>query len=105
VAFGGDTVIRIDASDLGLKGGYKSATNAAGVLVARGRIYVTGQTNPGNLYVMGPIAPTPAVPVDTLSNSLGAFPFGIATDGTYVWTANEGPPGSTNAVIAHWSRR
>jgi hypothetical protein len=38
--------------------------------------------------------------VTTLSNSLSAVPFGIATDGTYVWTANlgEATPGSVSKV-------
>jgi hypothetical protein len=58
-----------------------------GVLVERGRIYVTGETNPGVLYVINPALPPGAV---TTLSSLGAFPDSIATDGTYVWTANTG---------------
>jgi hypothetical protein len=59
--------------------------------------YVTGQTTlQGHLYVVNPALPP--VAVTTLSNALGVRPSGIATDGTFIWTANQGPPGSVSKV-------
>jgi len=54
--------------------------------VARGRVYVTGYTSPGRLYVIDPTSPPGAVV--TLSGTLGDFPDDIATDGRFIWTAN-----------------
>jgi hypothetical protein len=63
------------------------ATGAYGVLVARGRIFVTGEINPGRLYSIDP-AQAPGGPVSLVTDQLGADPSGIAFDGTKVWTAN-----------------
>jgi hypothetical protein len=86
VANNGGTVTRVRASDATVLGTWTGATNAFGVLVARGRIYVTGQTNPGRLYVIDP--GMPPGPVTTLSSALGAQPDGVATDGISIWTTN-----------------
>jgi len=80
-------VKRVRASDGSVVGTWTGATEAVGVLVARGRVYVTGFTTPGHLYVINP-ASGPGGPVTTLSSSLGPQPRGIATDGTFVWTSN-----------------
>jgi hypothetical protein len=90
----GINVTRVRASDGTALGTWTGATNAVGVLVARGRVYGTGDTSPGHLYVIDPSMPPGAV--TTLSSVLGAFPAGIATDGTFVWTANAG--GSVSKV-------
>jgi hypothetical protein len=90
------TVTRVRASDGKVLGTWTGATNATGVLVARGRIYVTGNTIPGNLYSIDPSLPPGTV--TTLSSSLGGNPTGIATDGTWIWTANFGSPGSISKV-------
>jgi hypothetical protein len=81
-----DDVKRVRASDGSVLGTWTGATRAFGVLVARGRVYITGDTLPGNLYVIDPrVAPGA---ISTLSSSLGDQPFGIATDGRFIWTAN-----------------
>jgi DNA-binding beta-propeller fold protein YncE len=91
-----DDVKRVRASDGSVLGTWTGATEPFGVLVARGRVYVTGIASPGHLYVINP-ANGPG-PITTLSFLLGAFPQGIATDGTFVWTANSDPPGSVSKV-------
>ncbi len=85
------TVTRVRASDGAVLGKWTGATGARAVLVSRGRVFVTGAAIPGGggagtLYRIDPSAPPGAVA--TLSNSLGAEPQGIATDGSFVWTAN-----------------
>jgi hypothetical protein len=86
VANSAGTVTRVRASDGTVLGTWTGATLAFGVLVARGRIYVTGQS--GSLYVIDPSLPPGAVTI--LSTTLGDDPLGLATDGSYVWTANLG---------------
>jgi len=86
--FGTDRVTRVRASDGKVLGTWTGATNATGVLVARGLIYVTGDTNPGNLYVLDP-SDAPGM-VTTLSSTLTNNPRGITTDGAYIWTADAG---------------
>jgi hypothetical protein len=91
--FGGD-VKRVRASDGTVLGTWTGAANAWGVLVRRGRVYVTGSTNPiGHLYVIDPSMAPGAV---TTLSSLLSQPQGIATDGTFIWTANAG--GSVSKV-------
>lgn len=90
------TVSRVRASDGKLLETWTGATNAFGVLVAKGRIFVTGFTSSGKLYQIDPKQPAGAV--TTLTSSLGVLPSGIAFDGARVWTANEGTPGSISIV-------
>ena len=79
------TVSRVRASDGKLLETWTGATSAWGVLVAMGRVFVTG-LYPGNLYVIDPSQPAGAV--TTLSSALGGNPVSIAFDGTKLWTAN-----------------
>ena len=95
------TVSRVRASDGKLVDTWTNAALAWGVLVAMGRIFVTGNTTPGSLYVIDPSQP--AGPVTTLSTALGNGPQGIAYDGQRIWTANDGSvsiitPGVTFSV-------
>ena len=84
-------VSRVRASDGKLLETWTGATQAALILIARGRVFVTGGTNPnGNLYVIDPRQPAGQVTV--LSSSLGANPLGLASDGVFIWTANFGFP-------------
>jgi sugar lactone lactonase YvrE len=83
-----DDVRRVRSTDGSTLGVWTGVTNAFGVLVARGRIYVTGVTDPGHLYRIDP-SQAPG-PVFTLSATVGAFPVYVTTDGQYLWTANEG---------------
>jgi hypothetical protein len=82
------TVSRVRASDGKLLETWTGATSAYGVLAAKGLIFVTGETIPGNLYQIDPTQPAGAV--TTLTSSLGDFPRGIAFDGARIWTANLG---------------
>jgi hypothetical protein len=81
-------VSRVRGSDGKVIDTWTGATSAYGVLCAMGMIFVTGYTNPGNLYQIDPTMPGGAV--ITLSSSLGDFPTGIAYDGRRIWTANGG---------------
>jgi hypothetical protein len=95
VANSSGTVSRVRASDGKLLETWTGATSAAGVLVARGRIFVTGETNPnGTLYRIDPKQPAGAV--TTVTSMLGSFALGITTDGDFIWTANNG--GSVSRV-------
>jgi hypothetical protein len=82
------TVSRVRGSDGKLLETWTGATSAEAVLVARGRVFVTGGTSPGNLYVIDPTQPFGAV--TPLSSSLGNTASGITFDGTSIWTANQG---------------
>lgn len=80
-----------------------SSASAGGVLVARGRIYVTtlDGASPGRLYTADPTqAPGSAALV---SSSLGIAPRGIAYDGRRIWTANSGfNPGTGSISIINF---
>ena len=86
--FSGASVSRVRASDGKLLETWTGATSAFGVLVAMGRILVTGETSPGNLYMIDPSQAAGAV--TTVASNLGAAPYGITFDGARVWTANLG---------------
>ncbi|HET7453145.1 MAG TPA: S-layer homology domain-containing protein [Thermoanaerobaculia bacterium] len=97
VANFGGTVQRVRASDGANLDSWTGATNGYGVLVAMGRIFITGQTTPGNLYMIDPNAVSGSV--SSLSSSLGNNPAGIAFDGNDIWTANFGN-GATGGSIS-----
>jgi hypothetical protein len=86
VANFGGTVSRVRASDGRLLETWTGAAIAKGVLVARGRIFVTGSTFPGKLYSIDPTQPPG--PVTLVTDELGDRPLGIAYDGSKIWTAN-----------------
>jgi len=83
-----NSVSRVRASDGKLLETWTGATGAYGVLVAMGRVFVTG-TPPGQgqLYRIDPSQA--AGPVTTVASNLGASPSGIAFDGARIWTANQ----------------
>jgi hypothetical protein len=83
-----NSVSRVRASDGKSLETWTGATNAFGVLVAMGRIVVTGDTSPGKLYMIDPSQAAGAV--TTVAGNLGNNPQGIAFDGARVWTANLG---------------
>lgn len=90
-SYSGSNVERIRASDGKRLERWQSATNPTGVLIAMGRVFVTGNTSPGQLYMLNPALPagSPAAgPVTVVSNALGNQPQGIAFDGAKIWTAN-----------------
>jgi hypothetical protein len=92
-----NSVSRVRASDGKLLETWTVPTFPVGVLAAKGRIFIAGNTNPGQLCQIDPRQPVG--PVTTLTNSrLGVNPNGIAFDGSRVWTANFGAPGSVSIV-------
>ncbi len=94
---GNATVSRVRASDGKLLETWTGATDAFGVLSAKGLIFVTGNTFPGgSLYRIDPTQS--AGSVTTLTTALGGFPRGIAFDGARIWTANFGGGGSVSIV-------
>jgi hypothetical protein len=80
-------VMRIRPSDGKVLDTWTGATNAGGIVCAMGRIFVTGFTSPGRLYMIDPTQPAGAV--TTLTTSLGGNPRSIAFDGLRLWTAND----------------
>jgi len=80
------TVLRVRASDGKPLETWTGATGAFGVLCAMGKVFVTGETNPGRLYQIDPTQPAGAVA--TLSSTIGGNAAGIAYDGQRIWTAN-----------------
>src|SRR5262249_38642628 len=80
---GSDSVWRVRASDGKKLEDWTGANGAVGVQVAKGRVFVTGNTFPnGTLYQIDPSQPAGAV--TTLTSALDASPEGIAFDGTRV---------------------
>ena len=85
-SFGSETVSRVRASSGNLLNEWTGADGASGVLVAMGRVFVTGLGQPGKLYMIDPAAA--AGPVTTVASTLGNDPRVIAFDGAKIWTAN-----------------
>jgi hypothetical protein len=82
-----DTVSRVRASDGRLLQTWTGAEGAIGVIACAGRIFVTGNTSPGQIYVIDPESPI-AGPVTVFEPSVGSSPSEITFDGTFLWTAN-----------------
>lgn len=91
------TVSRVRASDAKLLETWTGATNAYGVLVVMNRVFVTGDSVPGTLYMIEPSQAEGAV--TTVASTLGNHPEGIAFDGSRIWTANTGSSGSNSISI------
>jgi DNA-binding beta-propeller fold protein YncE len=70
------------------------------VLSAMGRVFVTSIGTPGKLLLIDPRQPAGSVTV--VASNLGGQPFGIAYDGSRIWTANfgNGTPGTGSVSIA-----
>jgi YVTN family beta-propeller protein len=79
-------VAELEASTGKILNQWTGATGVQAVVVAAGLVFMPGYTSPGALYVIDPTQP--AGPVTVAASNLGAFPFGIAFDGTNLWTAN-----------------
>lgn len=90
---GAGTVSRVRASDGRLLDTWTGATGAVGVVVATGKVFVTGRTVPGSLYQIDPTQPAGAV---TTCCTLGNLSQAIAFDGQSLWVANSG--GSVSIV-------
>jgi hypothetical protein len=81
-------VVQVQASTGKLLGTWTGAAASEGVLVAAGKVFVAGNLAPGALYVIDPTQPPGAVV--TAASNLGNDPFGVAFDGTHLWTVNNG---------------
>jgi DNA-binding beta-propeller fold protein YncE len=92
----GSEVLQIQASTGMALGTWTGAASGFGVLAAAGKVFVAGGGSPGSLYVIDPTQPPGAVSV--ASSGLGSRPYGMAFDGTSLWTANLGPPGSVSII-------
>jgi hypothetical protein len=91
------SVSRVRASDGKLLETWGGANEGYGVLVAMGRVFVTGQTVPSLLYQIDPSQP--AGTVTTIASNLGSNAEGIAFDGSRIWTANSGISSSGSVSI------
>jgi YVTN family beta-propeller protein len=80
------SVVELEASTGRILNQWTGATNVQAVVVAAGFVFMPGNTSPGTLYLINP-AGSPG-PVTVAASNLGLFPFGIAFDGTNLWTAN-----------------
>jgi hypothetical protein len=81
-----EQVVQVQASTGNIMGTWDAAGNGSNVLVAVGKVFVTGDFLPGILFVLDPTKAPGDVTV--AANTLGGEPFGIAFDGTNIWTAN-----------------
>jgi outer membrane protein assembly factor BamB len=84
--YNGDEVVEVQAHTGTVLGTWTGAAIANGVVVAAGKVFVTGYTSPGSLYVVDPTQPPGAL---TSVAILGNDTEGIAFDGTNLWTANQ----------------
>jgi hypothetical protein len=92
-----DEVVRVRASDGTILQTWTGATSAESVLVAMGRVFVTGHTDPGSLYMIDPTQPPGAV--TTVASNLGSESLDLAFDGSRIWTSNNlGLTGSVSIV-------
>ena len=79
------TVTRVRGSDGRALETWTGATGAVRVLVAMGRVFVVGGTDPGKLFMIDPTQPSgPVTPVA----DLGSFSSSIAFDGNRIWVGN-----------------
>ncbi|HKA36048.1 MAG TPA: S-layer homology domain-containing protein [Thermoanaerobaculia bacterium] len=85
-AFTNGWVQRYRGSDGSPLGTWTGASSALGVLVAQGRVFVTGYQTPGLLLMVDPqLGPSQ---VTLISSALPGLPAGITYDGSRIWTAN-----------------
>ena len=80
------TVSRVHGGDGKLLETWTGASIPFAVLVAIGKVFVTGFNAPGTLYRIDPRQPAGAVAL--VASNLGDKPQGIAFDGSLLWTAN-----------------
>jgi YVTN family beta-propeller protein len=87
-------VVQVRASTGKVLGTWTGVSNNVGVIVAASKVLIAGST--GDLYAIDPTqAPGTAA---VAASNVGTNSFGIAFDGTNIWTANLGPPGSVSII-------
>jgi hypothetical protein len=82
-------VLRVRASDGKVLETWTGASGASAILVAAGRVFITGVTDisfPGQLFVIDPAQPPGAVTI--LVSNIPPAPVAITFDGQFLWTAN-----------------
>jgi YVTN family beta-propeller protein len=91
-----NTVVEVQASTGKVLGTWTGAAGVQGMVIAPGKVFAVADSSPGSLYVIDPTQ-SPG-PVTIAASSLGDQAFGIAFDGTNLWTANLGPTGSVSII-------
>jgi hypothetical protein len=92
------TVSQVQASTGKVLGTWTGASSTFFVVVAAGKVFVTGSLPPSHLYVFDPTQP-PGVVTTAASPPAGSFFYGIAFDGNYLWTTNSnGGIGSVSLI-------
>lgn len=81
----GGTVTRVHASDGKVTETWTGMTHPTDLLIANGRVYVTGGTTPGKLYV---IDPDQQAGNASVLATIGNEPHALAFDGEHILTAN-----------------
>ena len=99
VSMGTSRVSRVRASDGKVLETWTGAGGAYAVLSAMGKVFVSADAAPGQLYQIDPRLAAGAV--TTLASNLGDQPLAIVHDGARLWTANfgNGTPGSGSVSI------
>src|SRR5215510_16317917 len=85
--YGNSSVSRVRGSDGTLLGTWTGAVSPGGIVVAMGRIFVTGGTVSGRLYMIDPSQP--AGVVTTVASNVDESPYSAAFDGGRLWTTNK----------------
>jgi DNA-binding beta-propeller fold protein YncE len=112
---GSGEVIQVQANTGAILGTWTGASSSTGVMTVSGKVFVTGEASPGNLYVLDPTQAPGAVAV--AASTLGNDPVAIAYDGAKIWTANTGsvsiitpaattpyPPGNVTTVTTGFNQ-
>jgi hypothetical protein len=96
---GNATVSRVRASDGRVLETWTGASGAFDVVVAGGRVFVTGSQGTsaaGRVYAINPAQAAGAV--TTFENNTGANPIGLTFDGANLWTANSADGSSGGSI-------
>ena len=89
---GDGTVYRARTSDGSIVAHWTGMEAPYGILLALGRVFISGATGgggiEGSLYMIDPTAAPGSATL--VSRTMGLFPQAITFDGTHIWTANNG---------------
>ena len=90
-------VNRVRGADGRLLEMWSGAAFARGLTVAAGKVFIAGDSAPGNLFRIDPRQPAGAV--TTVASNLDSYPIGIAYDGSRLWTANFGGAAGSVSIV------
>jgi hypothetical protein len=82
----GSSVTQVLAGTGGTLGTWTGATQAKGVVMGRGRVFVVGSTTPGRLYMIDPAGG--GASVTTVASNLGDGALAVAYNGARILSAN-----------------